>query len=69
MMADALDTPGVRQRFAGAAPLGRIGYPDDIAEVVSFLLSDAARFVTGQAVVVDGGVISADSLQAEGALP
>jgi NAD(P)-dependent dehydrogenase (short-subunit alcohol dehydrogenase family) len=38
-----------------ALPLGRIGEPDDIAGVIAFLASDAARWMTGQTVVVDGG--------------
>ena len=37
-------------------PLGRIGAPDDIADVVLFLASDLARFVTGQNLVIDGGM-------------
>ena len=37
-------------------PLGRIGQPDDIAAVVVFLCSDLARFVTGQNIVIDGGM-------------
>jgi len=37
-------------------PLARIGTPDDIADVVIFLCSDLARFVTGQNLVVDGGM-------------
>jgi NAD(P)-dependent dehydrogenase (short-subunit alcohol dehydrogenase family) len=37
-------------------PLGRLGEPDDVAEVVLFLASDAARFVTGQTIYVDGGL-------------
>ena len=37
-------------------PLARVGTPEDIADVVLFLCSDAARFVTGQNVVVDGGM-------------
>jgi NAD(P)-dependent dehydrogenase (short-subunit alcohol dehydrogenase family) len=37
-------------------PLGRIGTPDDIADVVLFLSSDLARFVTGQNLVIDGGM-------------
>jgi NAD(P)-dependent dehydrogenase (short-subunit alcohol dehydrogenase family) len=38
-----------------ALPLGRIGEPDDIADVITFLASDAARWMTGQTIVVDGG--------------
>jgi NAD(P)-dependent dehydrogenase (short-subunit alcohol dehydrogenase family) len=37
-------------------PLARIGTPEDIADVVTFLCSDAARFITGQNLVVDGGM-------------
>ncbi len=36
-------------------PVGRSGTPDEIAEVVAFLASDRARYLTGQAIVVDGG--------------
>jgi NAD(P)-dependent dehydrogenase (short-subunit alcohol dehydrogenase family) len=36
-------------------PLGRVGKPDDIARAIVFLASDAASFVTGQIVTVDGG--------------
>jgi NAD(P)-dependent dehydrogenase (short-subunit alcohol dehydrogenase family) len=36
-------------------PLGRFGEPSDVADVVSWLLSDEARYVTGQTIVVDGG--------------
>lgn len=36
-------------------PLGRIGDPDEIAQAVMWLCSDAASFVTGQALAVDGG--------------
>jgi NAD(P)-dependent dehydrogenase (short-subunit alcohol dehydrogenase family) len=38
-------------------PLGRIGQPEDIAGVVAFLFSDAAAFMTGQAIAVNGGAI------------
>jgi len=43
-------------RFERTTPLGRIGDPNDIADVVVFLCSDMARFITGQNIVVDGGL-------------
>ena len=43
-------------RSAGTIPLGRVGQPDDIADVIGFLLSNSARYITGQKLVVDGGL-------------
>ncbi|HTO16783.1 MAG TPA: SDR family oxidoreductase [Edaphocola sp.] len=40
-----------------ATPLGRNGQPEDIADVIRFLVSDAARFITSTDILVDGGVI------------
>ncbi len=37
--------------------MGRIGEPEEIADVVLFLASNAARYMTGQVVVVDGGLL------------
>jgi 2-keto-3-deoxy-L-fuconate dehydrogenase len=64
-----VDTPSLRQRIANAAdpaqaerdfvarqPMGRLACVDDITPQVVYLLSDESRFVTGQAVLVDGGV-------------
>jgi NAD(P)-dependent dehydrogenase (short-subunit alcohol dehydrogenase family) len=45
-----------RAGAAGATPLGFAGAPEDIAEGVVYLVSDAARFVTGTELVIDGGV-------------
>ncbi|ODA39440.1 hypothetical protein DSBG_3771 [Desulfosporosinus sp. BG] len=39
-------------------PIGRLGQPKEIAEVVCFLLSDKASFMSGSQVVVDGGFLS-----------
>jgi NAD(P)-dependent dehydrogenase (short-subunit alcohol dehydrogenase family) len=46
----------LQARRGPAVPLGRTGTADDIAPVAVFLLSDAARYVTGQVLVVDGGL-------------
>ena len=43
--------------YVGRSVLGRIGEPEDIADVMSFLASDDARFLTGQGILVDGGVM------------
>ncbi len=45
-------------QVAGANALGRIGTPEEIADVVVFLASDASRYVTGTSVVVDGGYLT-----------
>lgn len=45
----------VLDQFAAAEPIGRLGQPEEIAETVIFLCSDAASFITGQAIAVDGG--------------
>nr|WP_042191265.1 SDR family NAD(P)-dependent oxidoreductase [Kibdelosporangium sp. MJ126-NF4]CEL19955.1 3-oxoacyl-[acyl-carrier protein] reductase [Kibdelosporangium sp. MJ126-NF4]CTQ97179.1 3-oxoacyl-[acyl-carrier protein] reductase (EC 1.1.1.100) [Kibdelosporangium sp. MJ126-NF4] len=49
-------TPEIRERYSKLAALGRLGEPDDIASVVLFLASDLSRFVSGQTIVVDGGI-------------
>lgn len=47
--------PQVRESIVANTPLGRLGQPDDIAEIVLFLLSDRSRFMTGQTLVASGG--------------
>lgn len=41
--------------FAETVPLGRVGNPEDIGDVAAFLVSDKARYLTGQVIAVDGG--------------
>jgi NAD(P)-dependent dehydrogenase (short-subunit alcohol dehydrogenase family) len=48
--------PDEVERYQRTTPMGRIGDPEDIADVVLFLCSDLARFITGQTIVVDGGM-------------
>ena len=48
-------TPEVQEKAAKAYPLRRLGKPEDIANVVVFLASDAASFITGQTISVSGG--------------
>jgi 2,3-dihydro-2,3-dihydroxybenzoate dehydrogenase len=64
-----VDTPMVRgvsdaaraqgYRPAGVSPVGRIAQADDVVDVMTFLLSDAARYVTGTTIPVDGGTLAA----------
>lgn len=48
--------PEARAARSGRVPLGRLGRADDIADAVSFLVSDRADYITGQELLVDGGV-------------
>ena len=47
--------PTLYNRILGSIPFGRLGTPEEVAEVVMFLASPAARWVTGQTIIVDGG--------------
>ena len=50
-------TPEDRAALAGEAPLGRMGTPEEVAEAVRFLAGEEARFITGQVLRVDGGMV------------
>ncbi len=53
------ENPELAKKYAAAVPLGRIGLPEDMVGAVVFLASDAAGFVTGQTIYVDGGLTAA----------
>ena len=64
-----VDSPWVRRLVEDAGesldalrarqPMGRLGLPEEIAEAVAYLASDAAAFVTGTVLVIDGGLTAA----------
>ncbi len=52
------DWPEGVDRWHAAAPLGRMGTPEDVGDACVFLCSDLARWITGADLVVDGGVLT-----------
>jgi len=52
-----MDPEAVRQSYVDHTPLGRLCEPEDVADVVQFLCSERARFITGQALNVTGGIV------------
>jgi NAD(P)-dependent dehydrogenase (short-subunit alcohol dehydrogenase family) len=60
-MVRAVSDPAAAQGYrpSGVSPIGRIATPDDVVDVIAFLLSDAARYVTGTTIPVDGGTQAA----------
>ena len=50
-------TPDNRKALAEEAPLGRMGTAEDVAEAICFLAGNGARFITGQVLNVDGGMV------------
>lgn len=55
MTKDRLEDPEVQKRIESIHPVGRVGLPEEVAEAVVYLCSDAASFVTGHAMAIDGG--------------
>ena len=58
-----LPTETVFERFGAAHPLGRIGTPEEVAELAAFLVSDKATFCTGGDYLVDGGLLAGIGVQ------
>lgn len=49
------DNPSAQEHLSGVAALGRVGQPDDVADVIAFIASDASRWVTAQRIEASGG--------------
>lgn len=49
---------GLKEDMISRTPLGRLGSPKEVGEVIAFLLSDASSFVSGGEFSIDGGVLT-----------
>ncbi len=55
--AEGLQAKQIRERWASQIPLGRLGQPEELANLVVFLASERAGYITGQTIAVDGGYV------------
>ena len=58
MTAPGMEDPEQRAQIVACHPVARLGQPEEIAEAVLWLCSDAASFVTGHTMTVDGGYVA-----------
>jgi NAD(P)-dependent dehydrogenase (short-subunit alcohol dehydrogenase family) len=55
LLRERYDDEEKRARLAAQVPIGRLGRPEDIGNLVAYLCSDLAGFICGQSILVDGG--------------
>jgi len=55
-IAAAADPAQARRDFIARQPMGRLGRAEEVADLCVYLASDESRFMTGQAVIIDGGI-------------
>ncbi len=58
----------LEEMLIAAHPIGRFGKPEEVADAVTFLCSNKASFITGHALAIDGGMLSASERQSHGAI-
>ena len=63
MQAPFFENPDVRDLRSSAVPLKRLGSADDVADCALFLASDKAKYISGENITVDGGVINSVLMQ------
>jgi len=54
---ETFTAPDVMKNFSNVIPMGRVGRPDEVASVIAFLASDAARYLCGETIEVNGGLL------------
>lgn len=54
---DGVSTDRIREEFASAIPVGRLGKPSESASLIAFLASERAAYITGSSIAVDGGLV------------
>lgn len=58
LLAEAEDPDAARAALVARQPMGRLARPDEVASAIAYLASDEAAFVTGTALVIDGGILA-----------